>query len=402
MAKQNGHETKQGGNTAKAKESAEETTARRHHHHHHQQQNGNDTAAHDPSADDQKKKRDQTPTNGAGTNGAATAHRHQITARPPFSPWTTYLTSDRTAAAGPSTPAGDVRTPRGFDFSGLGLTPRAHPDDSDGTFDASFASGLFPYAPLSPFHAGTPSANGQMIHRMGSQDSACPSESEAFQSLLHASDALFGTAADPRHAEASVAAVGGGREGGDGASLRSLSTSVTSKKKRGRPRKNSATAKATSTTKKTTKYSLPTGNITKKAPAARKKAGSKKEEQSSHHHQQQQHLPFSGAGHRPSRSSRGVGDPSLNPHASPRSPLGRMIEPRDGGRSTGDSLLRQGPTGPPSVRRTFQDGEYEGQIVGDGRRHGYGVMQFVNGDKYVGWWNDDVMDGMGRMKYSDG
>ena len=256
--------------------------------------------------------------------------------------------------------------------------------------------------PLSPFHAGTPSANGQMIHRVGSQDSACPLESEAFQSLLHASDALFGTAADPRHAEASAAAVGGGREGGDGASLSSLSTSVISKKKRGRPRKNSATAKATSTTKKTTKYSLPTGNITKKAPAARKKAGSKEEEQSSHHHHQQQHLPFSGAGHRPSRSSRGVGDPSLNPHASPRRPLGRMIEPRDGGRSTGDSLLRQGPTGPPSVRRTFQDGEYEGQIVGDGRRHGYGVMQFVNGDKYVGWWNDDVMDGMGRMKYSDG
>ena len=303
---------------------------------------------------------------------------------------------DRTAAAGPSTPAGEARTPRGSDFSGLGLTPRAHPDDPGATFDASFASGLFPNAPLSPFHVGTgtPSANGQMIHRMGSQDSACPSESEAFQSLLHASDALFGTAADPRHAEAPAAA---------GASLSSLSTSVASKKKRGRPRKNSATAKAKATTKTTRKYSLPTGNITKKPSAARKKAGSKEGEQPlHHHHRQQQHLPFSGAGHRPSRSSRGVGDPSLNPHAYPRSPLGRMIEPRDGGRSTGDSLLRQGPTGPPSVRRTFQDGEYEGQIVGDGRRHGYGVMQFVNGDKYVGWWNDDVMDGMGRMEYSDG
>ena len=77
----------------------------------------------------------------------------------------------------------------------------------------------------------------------------------------------------------------------------------------------------------------------------------------------------------------------------------------DSTRGTSRSLvddLRHSPTGPPSVRRTFHDGEYEGQIVGDGRRHGYGVMHFVDGDKYAGWWNDDVMDGMGRMEYSDG
>ena len=348
-----------------------------------------ESAASDASAEDQKK-RVQTPTNELlaqqtdGTAGHDGGAHSAPPNHPPFSPWTSYLAKDRTAAppAGLATPRGDnLRTPRVFDFSGL--TPRGqYRDEGSVTFarnlaainspgpqaahhrrNDSFGSGLFPNAALSPFHAGTPKDH-RSIHRMGSQDSACPSESEAFQSLLHASDALFGTTADPRHA------------GEGGSSLNSLSGSVGSKR-RGRPRKDS-TASATATAKKrktkaNRKYALPTGNVAKKGPHA------------------------SGSARR-SRSSRGIGAPGLNPQASPRSLL---MDSRGGSRSLADDL-RHSPTGPPSVRRTFHDGEYEGQIVGDGRRHGYGVMHFVDGDKYAGWWNDDVMDGMGRMEYSDG
>ena len=348
-----------------------------------------ESAASDASTEDQKK-RVQTPTNEllaqqtdgiAGYDGGA--HSAQPN-HPPFSPWTSYLAKDRSAAppAGLATPRGDnLRTPRVFDF--LGVTPRGqYRDEGSVTFarnlaainspgpqaahhrrNDSFGSGLFPNAALSPFHAGTPKDH-RSIHRMGSQDSTCPSESEAFQSLLHASDALFGTAADPRHA------------GEDGGSLNSTSSSIGGKK-RGRPRKDStafssATAKKRRT-KSNRKYALPTGNFAKKGPHA------------------------SGSARR-SRSSRGIGAPGLNPQASPRSLL---MDSRGGSRSLADDL-RHSPTGPPSVRRTFHDGEYEGQIVGDGRRHGYGVIHFVDGDKYAGWWNDDVMDGMGRMEYSDG
>jgi len=370
----------------------------------------------------QQKKRAQTPTNPKASDpharqaddGAAAHAQHHH--HPPVSPWTSYLTNDRSAAppaglffpggvGAAASAAGGVRTPRVFDFSGLG-TPR---DDPSVTFarnlaaitspgvsvhstshhrrGGSFGSAMFGSAALSPMPLRTPIHRAESqddatpIHRTGSQESGCPSESEAFQSLLHASDALFGTTADPRHA------------GEGGGSLISLSASVGAKKPRGRPRKDS-TASATAAGKK--KAAKGQGSRSRKQGNLRrhKQSPYREDEQRRQQQEQEQQLQLlSTSGSRRSRSSRGMGGGSdFNPQASSRSLLlGSTTETRIGDAAD-----------PPSVRRTFHDGEYEGQIVGDGRRHGYGVMQFFDGDKYAGWWCDDVMDGMGRMEYSDG
>jgi hypothetical protein len=53
------------------------------------------------------------------------------------------------------------------------------------------------------------------------------------------------------------------------------------------------------------------------------------------------------------------------------------------------------------ARLTFPSGDYEGNML-DGRRHGYGVMRFQNGNIYAGAWCDDLFEGAGRYVWADG
>eukprot|EP01062_Namystynia_karyoxenos_P028084 TRINITY_DN2134_c0_g1_i3.p1 TRINITY_DN2134_c0_g1~~TRINITY_DN2134_c0_g1_i3.p1 ORF type:complete len:1194 (+),score=488.42 TRINITY_DN2134_c0_g1_i3:93-3674(+) len=43
--------------------------------------------------------------------------------------------------------------------------------------------------------------------------------------------------------------------------------------------------------------------------------------------------------------------------------------------------------------------KYEGDLNGDGRRHGHGVLVWPNGNKYVGQWSDGKMTGRGVFTY---
>eukprot|EP00918_Siedleckia_nematoides_P088147 GHVU01193724.1.p1 GENE.GHVU01193724.1~~GHVU01193724.1.p1 ORF type:complete len:136 (+),score=21.57 GHVU01193724.1:169-576(+) len=44
---------------------------------------------------------------------------------------------------------------------------------------------------------------------------------------------------------------------------------------------------------------------------------------------------------------------------------------------------------------------YQGGVM-DGKRHGIGHFEFLNGNKYTGEWEDDELHGRGRMEFPDG
>lgn len=62
----------------------------------------------------------------------------------------------------------------------------------------------------------------------------------------------------------------------------------------------------------------------------------------------------------------------------------------------------QCPTKQQPIRKIYTDGEYEGNLNGEGERTGRGIMKYSEGDVYEGEWNDDMMEGVGTMVYADG
>jgi len=67
----------------------------------------------------------------------------------------------------------------------------------------------------------------------------------------------------------------------------------------------------------------------------------------------------------------------------------------DPSKSASVSSLRQ-------VKKTYQDGEYDGEHNVSEEREGYGVMKYTEGDVYQGEWRDDMQHGKGEIVYSDG
>ena len=51
--------------------------------------------------------------------------------------------------------------------------------------------------------------------------------------------------------------------------------------------------------------------------------------------------------------------------------------------------------------KVYSNGTYTGQLV-NGKRHGNGVMEYTNGDKYDGEWKDDLRSGKGVYSYANG
>ena len=50
----------------------------------------------------------------------------------------------------------------------------------------------------------------------------------------------------------------------------------------------------------------------------------------------------------------------------------------------------------------LKDGEYRGSVNPKGRRYGFGVMTYKNGEVYEGEWKNDVRSGKGKMTYKNG
>ena len=56
-----------------------------------------------------------------------------------------------------------------------------------------------------------------------------------------------------------------------------------------------------------------------------------------------------------------------------------------------------------SVRtKEYDNGWYVGQISNRGARRGQGTFYFLNGDRYIGAWSRDNMDGKGVYQYRNG
>ena len=52
-------------------------------------------------------------------------------------------------------------------------------------------------------------------------------------------------------------------------------------------------------------------------------------------------------------------------------------------------------------RISFANGEYTGQVR-DGKRHGKGIVHYINGDSYDGEWSEGVKSGYGIYTFADG
>ena len=50
----------------------------------------------------------------------------------------------------------------------------------------------------------------------------------------------------------------------------------------------------------------------------------------------------------------------------------------------------------------FSDGSYEGEINGDGQKHGRGIYRWIDGSVYEGDYRDDLRDGKGKFLWSNG
>jgi hypothetical protein len=55
-----------------------------------------------------------------------------------------------------------------------------------------------------------------------------------------------------------------------------------------------------------------------------------------------------------------------------------------------------------TIKKNYEDGEYEGDLNAEGERDGSGIMKYLEGDVYEGEWKEDVMEGLGTMVYDDG
>ena len=49
----------------------------------------------------------------------------------------------------------------------------------------------------------------------------------------------------------------------------------------------------------------------------------------------------------------------------------------------------------------YDYGKYEGSII-NGKRDGYGILYYNNGNRYEGYWKNDKKDGRGIFHYNDG
>ena len=56
---------------------------------------------------------------------------------------------------------------------------------------------------------------------------------------------------------------------------------------------------------------------------------------------------------------------------------------------------------PKELAKRYADGKYKGELR-DGKRFGYGVMEYSNGDVYEGTWNDDKRFGSGKLIQRNG
>ena len=64
--------------------------------------------------------------------------------------------------------------------------------------------------------------------------------------------------------------------------------------------------------------------------------------------------------------------------------------------------VNRGPKDETVSEKEFSDGWYVGQTSRGKFRKGKGTFYFLNGDRYVGDWNRDKMDGTGIYHYRNG
>ena len=64
--------------------------------------------------------------------------------------------------------------------------------------------------------------------------------------------------------------------------------------------------------------------------------------------------------------------------------------------------VNRGPKDETVSEKEFSDGWYVGQTSRGKFRKGKGTFYFLNGDRYVGDWNRDKMDGTGTYHYRNG
>ena len=64
--------------------------------------------------------------------------------------------------------------------------------------------------------------------------------------------------------------------------------------------------------------------------------------------------------------------------------------------------LYRGPVDVSVRTKAYDNGWYVGQISNRGARRGEGTFYFLNGDRYIGAWSRDNMDGKGVYQYRNG
>ena len=64
--------------------------------------------------------------------------------------------------------------------------------------------------------------------------------------------------------------------------------------------------------------------------------------------------------------------------------------------------VNRGPVDVSVRTKEYDNGWYVGQISNRGARRGEGTFYFLNGDRYIGVWSRDKMDGKGVYQYRNG
>ncbi len=79
--------------------------------------------------------------------------------------------------------------------------------------------------------------------------------------------------------------------------------------------------------------------------------------------------------------------------------------PEPGESATWDGPCEDGFASGEGTVQWYEDGEDNGRYIGErrrGRAHGYGINLWANGDRYEGYWQDDLQHGQGTYTWSDG